>query len=330
MKHLFLTSILAVGALMASACGNKSADRQADAAQDTVAPRQAVLDVMADADSVYARVAEQVAFGPRVPGTPGHTRCVDYITRRLKDAGADVTVQDTIFAPAGCAMKPQRVRNITGRFNAGAPRHVLLLAHYDTRPWADQEADSTLHSTPIDGANDGASGVGVLLEIARLMNRLPKDVEVEMLFVDAEDAGTYDDDFSWCIGSQAWADAFDPTSRRVPEYAILLDMVGARDARFHREYFSDRYARNVNNLVWDAARRAGYGERFPDAPGGALNDDHIHIMRVGIPAVDIVESANPSTGSFNPTWHTLDDNIDNIDPATLKMVGDVVINTIFK
>lgn len=162
------------------------------------------------------------------------------------------------------------------------------------------------------------------------MNRLPKDVEVEMLFVDTEDAGTYDDDFSWCIGSQAWADAFDPTSRRVPEYAILLDMVGARDARFHREYFSDRYARNVNNLVWDAARRAGYGERFPDAPGGALNDDHIHIMRVGIPAVDIVESANPSTGSFNPTWHTLDDNLDNIDPATLKMVGDVVINTIFK
>lgn len=330
MKHLFLTSILAVGALMASACGNKSADRQADPEQDTVAPRQAVLDVAADADSVYARVAEQVAFGPRVPGTPGHTRCVDFITRRLKDAGADVTVQDTLFAPAGSAMKPQRVRNITGRFNAGAPRHVLLLAHYDTRPWADQEADSTLHSTPIDGANDGASGVGVLLEIARLMNRLPKNVEVEMLFVDAEDAGTYDDDFSWCVGSQAWADAFDPTTRRVPEYAILLDMVGARDARFHREYFSDRYARNVNNLVWDAARRAGYGERFPDALGGALNDDHIHIMRVGIPAVDIVESANPSTGSFNPTWHTLDDNLDNIDPATLKMVGDVVINTIFK
>lgn len=330
MKHLFLTSILAVGALMASACGNKSADRQSAPAHDTVAPRQAVPGVATDADSVYARVAEQVAFGPRVPGTPGHTRCVDYITRRLKDAGADVTVQDTLFAPAGSGMKPHRVRNITGRFNAGAPRHVLLLAHYDTRPWADQESDKALHNTPIDGANDGASGVAVLLEIARLMKQMPSDVEVEMLFVDAEDAGTYDDDFSWCIGSQAWADAFDPTARRVPEYAILLDMVGGKNAVFPREYFSERYARGVNNLVWEAARRAGYGDRFPNEIGGALNDDHIHIMRMGIPAIDIVESANSATGSFNPTWHTLDDTIDNIDRATLKMVGDVVINTIFQ
>lgn len=325
MKQLFLTTILVAGALIASACGGKSAGQTAaePAAKVTAA-------VLTDADSLYARVADQVAMGPRVPGTPGHERCIDYITRRLKAAGGDVSVQDTLFAPVGSDVKAQRVRNITGRFNAGAPRHVLLLAHYDTRPWADQEADSTLHSTPIDGANDGASGVGVLLEIARLMNRLPKNVEVEMLFVDAEDAGTYDDDFSWCVGSQAWADAFDPTTRRVPEYAILLDMVGARDARFHREYFSDRYARNVNNLVWDAARRAGYGDRFPDEIGGALNDDHIHIMRMGIPAIDIVESANSATGSFNPTWHTLDDTIDNIDRATLKMVGDVVINTIFQ
>lgn len=316
--------------MMASACGGKSIGKSADAGQEAVTPRQAVLDVTADADSVYARVAEQMAFGPRVSGTPGHTRCVDYIIRRLKQAGADVTVQDTLFAPAGSSMEPRRVRNITGRFNVGAPRHVMLLAHYDTRPWADQEDDKSLHDTPIDGANDGASGVAVLLEIARLMKQLPDNVEVEMLFVDAEDSGTYDDDFSWCVGSQAWADAFDPTSRRVPEYAILLDMVGGKNAVFPREYFSERYARNVNNLVWESAHALGYGDRFPDEIGGALNDDHIHIMRVGIPTVDIVESANPGTGSFNPTWHTLDDNLDNIDRYTLKMTGDVVINTIFK
>lgn len=325
MKQLFLTTILAAGALIASACGGKSAGQTA---AEPAAKETAI--VLTDADSLYARVADQVAMGPRVPGTSGHDRCIDYITRRLKAAGGDVSVQDTLFAPVGSDVKAQRVRNITGRFNAGAPRHVLLLAHYDTRPWADQESDKALHNTPIDGANDGASGVAVLLEIARLMKQMPSDVEVEMLFVDAEDAGTYDDDFSWCIGSQAWADAFDPTARRVPEYAILLDMVGGKNAVFPREYFSERYARGVNNLVWNMARELGYGDRFPNEIGGALNDDHIHIMRMGIPTIDIVESANPATNSFNPTWHTLDDNLDNIDRATLKMVGDVVINTIFQ
>ncbi|MDE5658472.1 MAG: hypothetical protein K2I25_05480, partial [Muribaculaceae bacterium] len=131
MKQLFLTTILAAGALIASACGGKSAGQTAaePAAKETAA-------VLTDADSLYARVADQVAMGPRVSGTPGHERCIDYITRRLKAAGADVSVQDTMFAPVGSDVKAQRVRNITGRFNAGAPRHVLLLAHYDTRPWA--------------------------------------------------------------------------------------------------------------------------------------------------------------------------------------------------
>lgn len=329
MKQLILTIVMAGTALIATACGGKGS--QTDAVGTAAdAPSQSSVIRLFDADSAYTRVAEQVAMGPRIPGTSGHDRCVEYIKARLKAAGAEVTVQDTLFAPAGTTIAPQRVRNITGRFNAGAPRHVLLLAHYDTRPWADQEADEKLHSTPIDGANDGASGVGVLLEIARLMKQLPDNVEVEMLFVDAEDAGSYADDFSWCIGSQAWADAFDPTSRRVPEYAILLDMVGGKGARFHREYFSDRYAPAVNNRVWETARKAGYGNLFPNEAGGALNDDHIHILRAGIPAIDIVESYNPATGSFNPTWHTLSDNIDNIDHATLKAVGDVVINTIFQ
>lgn len=330
MKQLFLTILLAIGALIASACGSKTAEKTDDSRSTAEAPAKAVVDVVANADTLYRFVAEQVAMGPRIPGTPGHSRCIDYITSRLRAGGATVTVQDTIFAPAGSKVAAQRVRNITGRFNVGAPRHVMLLAHYDTRPWADEEADSALHNTPIDGANDGGSGVAVLLEIARLMKQLPANVEVEMLFVDAEDAGTHDDDFSWCVGSQAWADAFDPATRRVPEYAILLDMVGARDACFHREYFSDRYARAINDKVWDAARRTGYASRFVNQIGGALNDDHIHIMRVGIPAIDIVETNNPATGSFNPTWHTLNDNLDNIDPATLKMTADVVINTIYQ
>lgn len=318
---------MAVTALMASACGGRKSDA-ADAASDSPGAVSAPKIPAADADSLYAFVARQVEMGPRIPGTPAHDACGEYITARLRASGATVEIQDTMFAPAEASIKPQRVRNITGRYNAGAPRHVMLLAHYDTRPWADQETDARHHNTPIDGANDGGSGVAVLLEIARLMPQLPGNVEVELLFVDAEDAGNYDVDFSWCIGSQAWQDAFDPLARRMPDYAILLDMVGGRNALFPREYFSERYAKSVNDRVWNTAKRLGYGNRFPDRQGGALNDDHIHILRAGIPAIDIVESANPETGSFNPTWHTLDDNLSNIDPATLKIVADVVINTI--
>lgn len=332
--------LLMATAFIATACGSKDQVRSGTVSSDTAAPEveaegAAGASVGAklpavDADSAYARVAEQVALGPRVPGTDAHSRCVEYITRRLAGAGAEVTVQDTLYAPEASGMTPQRVRNITGRFNAGAPRHVMLLAHYDTRPHADRDDDASMHGTPIDGANDGGSGVAVLLEIARLMKQLPDNVEVEMLFTDAEDGGSYDDDFSWCVGAQAWADAFDPTTRRVPEYAILLDMVGGENAVFTREFFSERYARPINNKVWDTARKLGYGERFANTLGGALNDDHIHIMRMGIPTIDIVESSHPATGSFNPTWHTLDDNLQHIDRATLKMVGDVVINTIFQ
>ena len=320
---------MAVTALMASACGGRKPDAAVAAESNSNAVEPAAKLPAANADSLYAFVARQVDMGPRIPGTTGHDACVEYITARLRASGAAIEIQDTLFAPAESSVKPQRVRNITGRYNAGAPRHVMLLAHYDTRPWADQEADSKHRNTPIDGANDGGSGVAVLLEIARLMPQLPDNVEVELLFVDAEDAGKYDIDSSWCIGSQAWQAAFDPLARRVPDYAILLDMVGGRNALFPREYFSDRYAKAVNDRVWNTAQRLGYGNRFPDRQGGALNDDHIHILRAGIPAIDIVESANPDTGSFNPTWHTLDDNLSNIDPATLKIVADVVINAIY-
>lgn len=341
MKHVIFTVILSITAIIASACGAKTGEAAATTADTATLSEETPASAGSgntrslklpaiDADSVYQHVADQVSFGPRVPGTTGHAQCVQYIKQQLTDAGAVVTVQDTMFAPAGTGIAPQRIQNITGVFNAGAPRHVLLLAHYDTRPWADQEEDKAMHTRPIDGANDGASGVGVLLEIARLMKDLPKEVEVEMLFTDAEDGGGYSDDISWCVGSQAWAESFDPASRRVPQYAILLDMVGGQNAEFPREFFSQRYAAPINDKVWETARKLGYGSRFPNKIGGALNDDHIHIMRVGIPTIDIVECANPETDSFNPTWHTLSDNLDNIDASTLKMVGDVVINTIFQ
>lgn len=322
LKHIPYCILLATVAL--SACGgNRSAS---DAASAAAASEQSVAkSILFDADSAYRFVADQVGFGPRVPGTEAHKRCGDYIASRLKAYGADVAVTDTVVIDAEGKSVP--VRNIMGRFRPEAKKSVMLLAHYDTRPWADRDADPANHSLPIDGANDGASGVAVMLEIARNISQIPADLGVDMLFVDAEDSGTYNDDATWCIGSQTWANYHNPADRR-PSFAILLDMVGGKDAMFHREYFSELNAKGINDRVWAAARALGHDNRFVDLIGGAINDDHLSIQSAGIPAIDIIESYNPTTEGFNPTWHTLDDNLANIDPATMAIVGRVVIKTL--
>lgn len=308
----------------ATACSGKSDSKQPAASSS--ATQSDVKPSPFDADSAFSYVAAQTAFGPRVPGTKAHAECVDYIVAMLRRAGGVVELQDTVMVnPKG---EKVSVRNISARFRPEAPTSVLLAAHYDSRPRADMDPDEANHAKPIDGANDGASGVGVILELVRHIDRLPEGLGIEVAILDAEDNGDYEsDDALWCIGSQAWA-AHNASRVNLPLYGILLDMVGGRDARFHREYFSERYARQVLDHVWSAAQRAGYGDRFPQQTGGAINDDHIYIMQAGVPCIDIVESVNPSTGSFNPTWHTLDDTIENIDPATLKAVGDVVFEAL--
>ncbi|MDE7141410.1 MAG: M28 family peptidase, partial [Muribaculaceae bacterium] len=224
-------------------------------------------------------------------------------------------------------------RNVMGRFNPQARKRVLLLAHYASRTWADQAPDPANHTKAIDGANDGASGAAVLLELARLLGQQrPDSLGVDLLFVDAEDSGnsdSYDSDLTWCLGTQAWVRQMPYTRAEMPRYAILLDMVGGRGARFHREYFSDRFARPVVDKIWAAAARAGHADRFPNAPGGSVVDDHIHINRAGIPCVDIIETQNPETGSFNPTWHTMADNLSNIDRETLRIVAQVVADVLY-
>ena len=221
------------------------------------------------------------------------------------------------------------VYNIFGSINPGATRRVLLLAHYDTRPHADEDPDPANRSTPLDGANDGASGVAVLLDVARALRANPVDsIGVDILLTDLEDSGTDGDDTSWCLGTQKWVENMPYTDANLPVYGILLDMVGGRDARFNREMISDSYARAICDKVWAVAAASGLSARFPNERGGAVIDDHLYINRAGIPCIDIIENANPATGSFNPTWHTLGDNIGAIDPATLAAVSQVVLNTL--
>lgn len=279
-------------------------------------------------DSCMKHLKAQVDFGPRVPGSAAHKHAAAYLENALKGYGATVTVQTSSTVTSRGNKIP--VYNIFGQYNADCKTRILLLAHWDTRPWADEDPNPDNHSKPIDGANDGASGVAVLLEIARLVNLCPpENVGVDILFVDAEDSGDEGDDESWCLGTRLWVKQMPYSGDNRPQYAILLDMVGGRDARFHREFISDYYARSVVDRVWSMANVSGYSSRFINETGNAITDDHLPLIRAGIPTVDIIENKNQYTGSFNPTWHTLQDNVANIDPQTLRVVGQVVANCIY-
>ena len=230
-------------------------------------------------------------------------------------------------------------KNIIGALAPDRTRRILLCAHWDSRPFADRDPDAGRQRTPIDGADDGASGVGVLLEIARQLNvsGLPADVGIDIVFFDAEDGGTpaFDpasndpqSETTWCLGSQHWA-RYPHTAGYTAEYGILLDMVGSRDAVFYREQTSDRYAAAYVDRVWSAARDLGFGRYFVNAPGGNLVDDHVYVIRgLRIPCLDIVNYAPDRSTGFGAYWHTGGDTMDNIDRATLRAVGQTVLYVI--
>lgn len=317
-------SLLLLSVALLIACGGKKTPQAAQ-------PQTAVVVPAFNADSAYRYTAQQVAFGPRVPNTEAHVACGDWLAQELERFGAKVTSQHvTLRAYDGT---PLKARNIIGSYKPETNKRVLLCAHWDSRPWADADPAPKNHRTPILGANDGASGVGVLLEIARQLQAQPTDIGVDIIFFDAEDYGTHADDtepadgITWCLGSQYWA--------RVPHvegymarFGILLDMVGGKDARFHREGYSDGYAKHIVDKVWAAAHATGFGQWFPYADGGVITDDHLPINQIArIPCIDII-GHYPETG-FAPTWHTMDDTMENIDPAVLRAAGQTVMQVIY-
>jgi len=317
----FATLVIVAAPLLMAACGNNNRTPVS-----TTVPQNAVAAF--DADSAYAYVARQVGFGPRVPRSEAHSRCAQWLENELKRHGADTVIRQEALADdhQGGTIP---VVNIMGRYNIAAAKRVLLLAHWDTRPVADNDSDPAKRSIPIDGANDGASGVGVLLEIARQLGKKAPSVGVDILLCDAEDSGTHDNDDSWAIGTRYWTEHMPYNKALLPAYGILLDMVGSRGAKFHREYFSQRYASAIVDKVWATAALVGESDRFVNAVGGAVTDDHVPVNEAGIPCIDIIECYNPQSGSFNPTWHTTADNLDNIDAATLRAAGITVINVIY-
>lgn len=310
-----------------TACSAKGGDTQANNGnvQNPVVSEQNIS-VKFDADSAYAYVKRQVDFGPRVPNTQAHRIAGDWLASELKRHGADVIEQKAdLKAFDGTVLK---ARNIFGQYNKDADERLLLLAHWDCRPWADQDPDPDKRKLPVDGANDGASGVGVLLEIARLISLNNPGKGIDILFVDAEDWGTEGDDDSWALGTQYFVN-HPPVENYAPSYAILLDMVGGENAQFFREYFSEKSAPEIAQAVWGEAGNLGYGDVFVNQMGTAVVDDHVQLIKNNIPAIDIIEFHADGDGSFNPRWHTTSDNMEGISRQTLGIVGQTLVNYLF-
>ena len=320
--------------MITAGCNNEPRQRQ-QAGDSSETKEQPVPVPQFDADSAFSFVKQQVDFGPRVPETKAHAAVVAWMLGALQQWADTVMLQDFV-----ARVYDNRIfngKNIIASFNPEEKSRIFLSAHYDSRPFADHDADPANHQTPIDGANDGASGTGVLMEIARQLHLHPVSKGIDIILFDLEDYGPPQDSQTdqstdtWGLGSQHWsANPHQPNYNA--RYGILLDMVGAADATFPLEGFSMHYAPDITKKVWETAAAAGYGDYFVFEKGTYITDDHYFINTIAkIPTLNIIHldpaSAN---GTFYDPWHTLADDITQIDPATLKAVGQTLLTVIYQ
>lgn len=316
--------------LALTSCNTRPESNQA---KDTQEKKPQVVVPSFNADSAYMFIEKQLSFGPRVPNTKAHRQCGDWMVATLKRFNATVIEQKAKLKAYDGTMLD--ARNIIGSFNPDSQSRVLLCAHWDSRPWADHDNDPANRNKPVPAANDGASGVGVLLEIARQISLSNPGLGVDILLLDAEDygekqelQGAYQD--AWGLGSQYWA-----KNPHVPHYSarfgILLDMVGAKDAVFGKEQYSREYAPNIVRNVWETAERIGYGNLFVNRNIGPITDDHFYINEISrIPTIDIIDYQDDREKGFFDYWHTIDDTIDKLSKETLKGVGQTVLTVVYE
>ena len=333
MIKFLIQPLLILSVLLIVACGGST---KISAPASPTQESAAVQLPRFDADSAYAFVEAQVNFGPRVPNSNEHRACGDYLESMLKGYGAQV-INQTMELVAYDGTKLQ-ARNIVGQFQPEKKKRVMLCAHWDSRPWADSDPDASKHRTPILGANDGASGVGVLLEIARLLAEAPTEVGIDIIFFDTEDYGTHnaDDDptretmdHSWALGSQYWSRRPHKSDYNA-RYGILLDLVGAPGSTFYQEGISLIYASAVVEKIWNAAHKLGHAKYFVKEKGGYATDDHYYVNEfMGLPCVDIINYDQDSENGFGKYHHTIKDDMGWIDRETLKAVGETVVAVIY-
>ncbi len=329
---LFIASVL-----LLSSCGDKQPKGTPSTSEK---PNKTVSVPNFNADSAYQFVACQTNFGPRVPETQAHADCAQWLAAKLGEFADTVIVQD--FRAKLYNGKGVDGQNIVGVFHPEAKKRIVLCAHWDSRPYADHDPDAANTHTPIDGANDGASGVGVLMECARQfkLQELPEHLGVDIVLFDLEDYGPhieeaekyYDEEVNyWALGSQYWSKHPHVYGYKA-YYGILLDMVGGSNPTFPKEYYSQGYAAWVSNKVWRRAADLGYRPYFTNELGALISDDHVPMnQNAGIPTIDIIDLQPESSNEcFPEVWHTLNDNIDNIDKTTLGMVGDVLLHVVYE
>ncbi|MEO6283246.1 MAG: M28 family peptidase [Dyadobacter sp.] len=288
-----------------------------------------------NADSAFKFVQKQVDFGARVPNSAPHKACGDFLVSELKKYGLQVIEQP--FVDTTYDGTKVNGRNIIGSFNPAATKRILLTSHWDSRPFSDQ--DSLVKNKPVIAANDGASGVGILLEIARVLSLQTKkpEIGVDIIFFDAEDWGSTEGEETnmeysgFCLGSQYWS-ANKHTPNYTAYFGVLLDMVGAKGATFLKEGFSVQNAEDVVRQVWTTASRLGYNNYFIDERGGSITDDHWPVNKVAhIPMIDIIHTRpNNISHTFFDQWHTSHDTMENIDPKTLKAVGQTLVQVLYQ
>lgn len=323
MKHLILP--LAIAAFM-SACGNAQKTPSAAVEQQ--------ITISFDADSAYEYVARQVAFGSRTPQSEAHAQCLEYMITSLRRFGAEVELHEGQMRYFDGSPAP--VRNVIAHLMPEKANRIILCAHWDSRMWADHDADPDRRREPVMGANDGASGVGVLLEVARQLQKQNPKIGVDIILFDNEDNGTpahvrasdviVED--SWCLGSQLWAQ--DVAPHQPARYGILLDMVGAPNAMFFKEMYSQLTAKHVVDKVWRAAEGLGYANYFVNDNGAYVTDDHYYMNEIAnIPVCDIIQYDPQSATSFGSYWHTVNDVMDNVDRKTLEAVGRTVLQVVY-
>ncbi len=328
MKKIFILGFsFLMGVLLFSACSSKpkTLDRPAFCA-----------------DSAYSYIEKQMSFGPRVPNSKGHNDCAVWLIQKLRSFGAEVELQRGQMPDYRGNM--QQIYNIIAHFTPSSSPRILLGAHYDTRPWCDEEENYSDRYYNVPGANDGASGVGVLLEVARQIGLKVADstltTPIDIIFFDVEDMGSprfytgQEREDTWCLGSQLWATNYakmlnDKSQISNPQYrfGIVLDMVGAPDASFPREMYSTQYAGNYQQQIWSAAQKLGYGSMFNNQQSYPITDDHYYVNYIaGIPCVDIIHYDIRNATGFPHWWHTRNDDMTNISKSTLQAVGEVVMS----
>ena len=333
MKKSKIMIALLIVALIAGAAFNFLPSNKAEVSETEEIEKVLPVGPDFNADSAYIYLQEQCDFGPRTMNSTAHDKCEKWIIQKFEQYGCKVTTQKATLN--GYDGTPLRSTNIMASYNPKATTRIMFCAHWDCRPWADNDPDSTNWHKPIVAANDAASGVGVMIELARILKGSGLELGVDFICFDAEDYGTpqwfegEDPGDTWALGAQYFANNL--PEGYAPRYGILLDMVGGVGAKFYREGMSMQYAPAIVKKVWNAARQVGYGSYFPKDDGGMITDDHIPVNQTAnIPCIDVIPYyPDCAQSSFGPTWHTIADNMDNIDKNTLKAVGQTMVQVLF-